>query len=824
MKLNNRMVVLFVAAALIVASSGCATHVGGRAAGSVTIDQTFSDTPLRDVLVFIEKATSMGIATDASVDLDQKITVRLEELSPNEAVAAVARAAGCEWAFDPDLLNKVDTHQPLGEEYRYYPMYLVAKKVDRSAFPIPQGEAAKAQWMARFEKGESLYKASYHSAAKVALEEVRSADVSLGWSVQRKLSSYLNDIDNKLAEEEALNEIKRKLSTGIQHYHEDNYKTAVGLLSEVEGSKLAGWTLRTSAKEYREKAEARLAAESQAEMLIAKLPEVKALLEAGRYAEVVAAAIEIQGKGISLGEMNDARLMEYRGIARAKMAEAIKRIESERAARVEGEALFDEAASLYLTGELEPAREVYSKLASMSEHLDPYQVAMVQPRLNEIEKALAAKTAAREKGEQDEEVRKAVAAAAEVKEEPTPDIRVASVNNSSPPVPEPTPEAAKLALEKEKEAERLAKQPKVSNVFLNTDIREAISDMAAQTGVNIITDASVEGWVTLSLEDVPLEKALSMMCLSGGFTWKDMGDYYLVGAATPESVNYPLLSKTEAIRTDLPASQIRNRLSEFFVPYTRVASQEDHVLIVTGPEAVVENVINTINAIDGLRHQIKIEATITEITWATDDDKGMNWMNTLMDLDAAGVMEFAKGTGPAYSSTIVGTMIAQLSALAETGKIDIKANPTIVTLEGETAEIKIVEERYFVILTGNVSFPTSDLGIIESGVILSVTPVVTRSGDILLNIVPDVSDVTGTSGGREDLPLVTRRSVESNVRVSDGEIIIIGGLLKHLSREVVRKIPVLGSIPIINFAFRNKVTRESETELVVFIKPTILPD
>ena len=58
MKLNNRMVVFFVAAALIVASSGCATHVGGRAASSVTIDQTFTDTPLRDVLVFIEKATS----------------------------------------------------------------------------------------------------------------------------------------------------------------------------------------------------------------------------------------------------------------------------------------------------------------------------------------------------------------------------------------------------------------------------------------------------------------------------------------------------------------------------------------------------------------------------------------------------------------------------------------------------------------------------------------------------------------------------------------------------------------------------------------------
>jgi len=1032
MRLNNRMFVLFVSMALIAASSGCATHVGGRAAGSVTINQTFTDTPLRDVLIAIEKACSLGIATDASVDVDKKISVRLEEVSADEAVAAVAKAAGYQWAFDHNLSDKLQTDQPLHGQYWPYPMYLIAKEVDKSVFPISEEEAARARWIARFEEGEELceagnydmakevleevqasgvslgsitdrklasyvnmineeearaeaelkqakqkehlmaelsvvrelleagryqpaldkaerieaekislgvdndaalkeykkvaeskiaeeqgkieagrkkrdeaqelyaeaaslysqgdyeaaqraytdvkakaehltsrqfgnvekrldsidrliarqraeerqqaekrmeqkrkdkgivlfkegerlYKAGSYDAAEAIFEEVRAADVSLGWSANRKLSSYLNDIQKKQAKEESLKEIKRKLSIGIQHYKAGDYQAAIDLLSEVEGSKLASWTLRSSAREYREKAESRLAAESQTEMLIAKLPEVKALLEAGRYDEVIATTSEIEAKGISLGEMNDARLKEYRRIARTKMAEEIQRIESGRVARIECEALLDKAASLYLTGELEPAREVYSKLASMSEHMDPYQLATVDSRLNEIEVALAAKVEAR----REEEAREAAAAVAEVKEEPTPDIHVASANNSSPPVPAPTPEAAKLALEKEKEAERLAKQPKVSNVFFNTDIREAISDMAAQTGVNIITDASVEGWVTLSLEEVPLEKALSMMCLSGGFTWRNMGDYYLVGAATPESVNYPLLSKTEAVRTNLPASQVRDRLSEFFVPYTRVASEEDHVLIVTGAEAVVENVINTINAIDGPRHQIKIEAIITEISWSADSDKGMNWMNTLMDLDAGGVMDFAKGTGPTYSSTIVGTVIAQLSALAQTGKIDIKANPTIVTLEGETAEIKIVEERYFSIVTGSLSFPTSDLEIIESGVILSVTPVVTRSGDILLSIVPDVSDVTGTSGGREDLPIITRRSVKSNVRVNDGETVVLGGLLKHLSREIIRKIPVLGSIPIISFAFRNKTTQDTDTELVVFITPTILPD
>jgi len=1064
MRLSSSLLVLTVSIGLLAAlSAGCATRAGVRTEGTVTINQSFVDTPLRKVLVAIEKASTMGIAVGPSVDLDQKITLDLQEVSPDEAVDAVAKIAGYQWAFDRDLPDKVKN---LRGQYWPYPMYLIAAEIDRSVFAPSEEEVARTRWLARFQEGEKLYEAgdyaqaqtvleevqasgvslgrstdrklkshlaqideemaqtdarkelrstlakgvelhkageyqaaidifsevegasaagedlrnaaadyrakaeanlqafrqrntlladltavrellaagefsqvldkaeqieaqnvslgpendaalreykrlatagiteqqrvmneeqksrdnaqqlydkaaslysdgNYHAAkqaysdltamakyltssqlrnvekrlasideriarkaeeeerkaqerieearkqkwlgkfetaeklydvgnyraAKAAFEEVRSADVALGWSVNRRISNYLKDIERKLAEEKKLDDVKQKLAAGIQHYEAGNYRTAITLFSEVEESKLATWTLRSSATEHREMAEAKLQAERQRETLIAELSGISNLLQQGRYEEAISAAETIEAAGISLGDENDARLREYKILAQTKMAEELQKAESERMARAECQQLLNEASALYLAGEMESAKEVYGKLATMTERLDTHEVEMVASRLGEIDRALA------------------LQAATAVKEAPK-----EPVSNSAPSKPEPTtPEAVKLAIEQE-EAERLAKQPTVSNVFISTDIREAVSDMAAQTGVNIITDASVEGWVTLSLDAVPLERALSMMCLSGGFAWKNMGDYYLVGAATPESVNYALLSKTKAIRTDLPASQIKSRLSEFFVPYTRVASDDDHTLVVTGPAAVVDNVINTISEIDKPRHQIRIDAVVTEISWSASDDTGMNWMNTLMDIDAAGTMEFTEGLKPAYSSAIVGTIISELSALAETGKIDIKANPSIITLEGETAEIKIVEERYFSILTGSLNYPTSDLEIIQSGVILKVTPSVTRSGDILMSIVPDVSDVTGTGGGREDLPIITRRSVESNVRVSDGETVILGGLLKHLSKEVVRKIPLLGDIPIISFAFRNKATMDTETELIVFITPKILSD
>jgi len=919
MRFSRKLVVLSASLAFLAAiSAGCGTHVGVRTGGSVMINQTFTDAPLGEVLIAIEKASSgMGVATDPSVDLNKNITVRLEEMSLDQAVAAVAKAAGYQWAYDPNLHEKTE----LRGQYWPYPMFLIAEEIDRSLFPASEEEAQLAAsapeedvtgttappteaspspsqqqeeeaqalyekaealysdgnylaakqaytelkareqfltsrqgrnvhkrlndidetlrkmkakeeeeaerrieearrqyWLERFQNGEKLYEAGNYEAAKATLEDVRSADISLGWSVNRKISSYLGQIDKKLAEEKQQREIRNQLALGIQQYEAGNYRSAVELFSQVEKSKAAGWTLKASAREHMEKAEARLQMESQRDLLIARLDEIEPLLEAQRYEDALTIIREIASAVISLGPDNDARLQEYEAIAQTRIAEEMQRIEAERMARIETQNLLEQASSLYLTGDLEAARSAYAKVAAMSDRLEPYEIQIVRSRLSEIDAALAVEMA-EARSELPHNDSESTASAAE-----TPTTLTTPAPNSASAQPEPTPEAVRLALEKQKEAERLANQPKVNNVFFNTDIREAISDMAAQTGVNIITDASVEGWVTLSLDGVPLEKALSMMCLSGGFTWRDMGDYYLVGAATPESVNYALLSRTESIKTDLPASQVRNRLSEFFLPYTRVASDEDHVLIVTGPEAVVENVIDSINQIDSPRHQVRIEAVVTEISWAAEDDKGMNWMNTLMDLDAEGTMSFVEGAFPAYSSNVVGTIVAELSALAQTAEVDIKANPVVVTLEGEAAQIKIVEERYFVILTGNLNFPTSDLEVIESGVILNVTPTVTRSGDILMSIVPDVSDVTGTSGGREDLPLVTRRSVESKVKVSDGETVVIGGLLKHLSREIIRKVPILGDIPIINFAFRNKLTQDTDTELVVFITPRILRD
>jgi type II secretory pathway component GspD/PulD (secretin) len=91
---------------------------------------------------------------------------------------------------------------------------------------------------------------------------------------------------------------------------------------------------------------------------------------------------------------------------------------------------------------------------------------------------------------------------------------------------------------------------------------------------------------------------------------------------------------------------------------------------------------------------------------------------------------------------------------------------------------------------------------------------------VTCTIKPEVGDVTGVTGS--NLPIITKRTAESTVRIADGEVIAIGGLLQDVRRETKRKIPLLGDLPLIGPLFRNTTTDNDTREVVIFIVPHIL--
>jgi len=163
-----------------------------------------------------------------------------------------------------------------------------------------------------------------------------------------------------------------------------------------------------------------------------------------------------------------------------------------------------------------------------------------------------------------------------------------------------------------------------------------------------------------------------------------------------------------------------------------------------------------------------------------------------------------------------------LEALLQTGDAKIRANPRITTMHGRKADIQLVQDQYFIIQTGNSQsqYQYNTLQSVSSGIKLEITPFVSADSEITVHVKPEVGDVVGE--GQGGLPQINTRSASTSVRVHDGETFSIGGLSIESHETTRRKVPILGSIPLLGYLFRYDEERQKESEVVIFVTPRIL--
>jgi len=257
------------------------------------------------------------------------------------------------------------------------------------------------------------------------------------------------------------------------------------------------------------------------------------------------------------------------------------------------------------------------------------------------------------------------------------------------------------------------------------------------------------------------------------------------------------------------------------------------VTITASPE-IIERVTQDLATIDVPPRQVMIEAVVTELT--TEARKSLG-------IDASWFLEKGEKkldvifpVGDLLDSTLglyfltprfeaegwEGDFQSTLRALVQDGEIWVRANPRVATLEGQKATILIGKEEYYIIVTGGTTGPYyyGQLERIPVGVSLTLVPYISDKEEITVEIQPEVSDVVGK--GATGLPVVSRRTVSTKIRVKDGETIVIGGLLQKSETENRRKIPLLGDIPILGYLFSRTDRVVDEIETVIFITPHIL--
>lgn len=375
-------------------------------------------------------------------------------------------------------------------------------------------------------------------------------------------------------------------------------------------------------------------------------------------------------------------------------------------------------------------------------------------------------------------------------------------------------------------------EPLVSNVFYETDLREVLLNIADQTGVAIVADATVQGYVTIELENVPLTACLDRLLTPHGLTYRDLGSYYLVGEATPGNPSFGLLARTELYRPCyLKARDIRKLLSEFYEPYVQVDSASN-CLALSGSPQMIEQLEATLAILDQSPRQVMIEVMVTEVSEDNLKEFGLDgYFHGAKDGRIA-KLNLPLGGVSDSSITVTGTRKGDswngwgldygvaLRALFMDGKVNVRANPKLATVESQTARIFVGKDEYHSIVTGREPYVYTRLEMIKVGIALEITPYVGQEGDITVDVHISVSDVTGM--GVTGLPVVSSRDVRTKITVKDGESIVIGGLQNDAERTNEKKLPILGDIPILGALFRSTSIEKRTTNVIIVITPRLI--
>lgn len=305
--------------------------------------------------------------------------------------------------------------------------------------------------------------------------------------------------------------------------------------------------------------------------------------------------------------------------------------------------------------------------------------------------------------------------------------------------------------------------------------------------------------------------------------------------------------------------------SNIFDRTTIVADKDANALVISAPPKTMKMIKTVIAQLDIIRKQVLVDAIIAEISANKSSELGVDWaVYNPHSIAAAGILNqstlsalqnaataIAGSTSSPSSSQIAGaaagligqgltgaggmfsngatTFGALLKALRTDGDANILSTPSLTVLDNEEAKISVGQEVPF--QTGSYSntgtsvngavnpFQTFDRK--DVGLALGLTPTITQGNSITMTIELENSSLSSGTAGTANL-ITNKRTISNKVRVDDGQILILGGLIDDQLNDAQSAIPVLGDIPLIGSLFRSHSIQKNKRNLMVFIHPVIL--
>lgn len=408
----------------------------------------------------------------------------------------------------------------------------------------------------------------------------------------------------------------------------------------------------------------------------------------------------------------------------------------------------------------------------------------------------------------------------------------------------------------------------ISLNFQNISIRAVLQLIAEFTHINIVVSDKVQGNITLQLHDIPWDQALDIILTTQGLDKRQTGNVILIDTKASLDImeeqqlkSQQVIQKLEPIHSELLqvnyakavdiAMLIKDRQNSLLSEQGKISADiRTNTIWVQDSNTKVEEVKKLVKQLDVPVKQVLIEARIVEVTKDFARDLGLRWgISKPKQLSGTlvGANQMQQGTSPAnvnpYTQRLnldlvaapiagmtpasVGIALAklgdnilldlELSALESEGRAELISSPRLITTNQQPATIDSGQEIPY---QESTSSGATAVAFKKAVLSLRVTPQITPDSKILMDL--KINQDTTSTQLFNGVPAILTKEIQTNVLVSNGQTIVLGGIYQQDKSRTINRIPFLGQLPVVGNLFKNTQISLTNDELLIFITPKII--
>jgi len=399
--------------------------------------------------------------------------------------------------------------------------------------------------------------------------------------------------------------------------------------------------------------------------------------------------------------------------------------------------------------------------------------------------------------------------------------------------------------------ERYKLMDKMSINLKNSDIRNVLTMIGELTGLNIVISPNIEDTITANLEDVTVKAALEAILKPNNYSYfvqdniiivKDL-DTQLIGELESVVIRLKYINSND-LQAPLSTVLTARGTVQSFLPVASMSGQTGppNMAIVSDVQENIPRVLSMVKQLDKPIKNINIAIKFIETQLDTSKSYGVDWTNSPVQLGGSSddTVNFPISMNNITIATLnPGQLTSALKVMQARGRSKLLSSPQVTTLDNHQATTEVSTTVYIEGLNsgnnagnntqntagnvGGVGFYANVNTVQEKdiGIKLQVTPRINENNIITLLVDATVEALLSAAEISTDKPRSTKRTVQTQVSVYNGETVIIGGLIADNIIQNKKYVPILSAIPLLGYLFKTTSVQKEQRELLMFITPTI---